>query len=81
MTNSDSYDLDPNQYLTTGQAAFELRLSPGTLANWRASPKVTGPRYIKHRRNVYYLKSEIEAYKRKHFKMFSSTEEWRESVS
>lgn len=74
MTVSDIY---PEDCLTTGQAARELQVAPGTLQNWRSQG--TGPTFIKHRRNVYYLKSEIQAYKRKHFCMFNSTAEWKMS--
>ena len=65
-------------YLTTGQAARELRIAPGTLQNWRSQG--VGPKFIKHRRSVFYLKSEIEAYKDKYFQMYSSTTEWKKDT-
>lgn len=66
----------PEDCLTTGQAARELQVAPGTLQNWRSMG--IGPKFIKHRRNVFYLKSEIQSYKREHFCLFSSTAEWKE---
>ncbi len=65
----------PEDLLTTGQASRELRVSTGTMQNWRY--KGEGPKFIKHRRNVYYLKSEILAYKRKYFGCFGSTAEYK----
>ena len=74
----DNQCLKPENLLTTGEAARELDLATGTLQNWRSSGQ--GPAYIKHRRSVYYLQSEIERYKSEHFKAFSSTREWKESL-
>lgn len=74
MSNTPPFS--PNDFLTTGQAAWELQIAPGTLQNWRSQG--IGPQFIKHRRSVYYLRSEIERYKRKHFMTFSSTTEWKE---
>ena len=68
-------NFDMSEYLTTGQAAFELNYSPGTLQNWRS--KGEGPKFIKHRRNVYYLKSIIQEYKRKNFFLCQSTAEMK----
>ena len=67
-------NFDMSEFLTTGQAASELNYSPGTLQNWRS--KGEGPKFIKHRRNVYYLKSIILEYKRKNFFLYQSTAEF-----
>lgn len=74
---SEQTALDPENLLTTGEAARELDIATGTLQNWRSLGE--GPNYIKHRRSVYYLRSEIERYKREHFQSFSSTREWKMS--
>jgi len=74
LSNSES-DLNPENLLTTGEAARELDIATGTLQNWRSLGE--GPAYIKHRRSVYYLRSEIERYKHAHFLRFSSTQEWK----
>ena len=66
----------PEDCLTTGQAARELQIAPGTLQNWRSLG--IGPKFIKHRRSVFYLKSEIQAYKTKYFCSYNSTTEWKE---
>ena len=76
MSNENGPSIHPEDCMTTGQAARELQIAPGTLQNWRS--KGIGPKFIKHRRNVYYLKSEIEKYKKKYFVSCSSTEEWKE---
>ena len=72
---NDLNQLKPENLLTTGEAARELDLATGTLQNWRSLGE--GPDYIKHRRSVYYLRSEIEQYKRENFQSFSSTTEWK----
>lgn len=76
--NSDdqAFNIYPEDCLTTGHAARELQVAPGTLQNWRSMG--IGPKFIKHRRKVYYLKSEIERYKKENFCLFSSTAEWKE---
>ena len=65
----------PEQYLTTGQAALELSLAPGTLQNWRS--KGIGPKFFKHRHRVYYLKSDLDSYKEDHYIFCNSTADWK----
>lgn len=77
VMNDDNEMIYPEDCLTTGQAARELQIAPGTLQNWRSMG--IGPKFIKHRRNVFYLKSEIQSYKRENFQLFSSTSEWKMS--
>ncbi len=66
----------PPELLTTGQAASELKLAPGTLQNWRS--KGQGPKFRKRGRNVYYHIKEIERYKKEEFCEYGSTSEWKE---
>ena len=68
--------LAPENLLTTGQAARLLDKAPGTLANWRAEGK--GPPFVKYEGSVYYLKNELETYKKRTFLHFRSTKEWKE---
>ncbi len=75
---SNNRFFQPSDYLTTGQASRELCIAPGTLQNWRSQG--VGPKFIKHRRNVYYSRSEIERYKEEHFVLFSSTAEWKDQT-
>ena len=70
-------DINPDECLTTGQAAWELSLAPGTLQNWRSMG--IGPKFFKHRNRVFYLKGDIQAYKEEHFVFYGSTAEWKES--
>jgi hypothetical protein len=42
------------------EAAERLRVSPGTLANWRVSG--TGPRFLKYGRRVVYSEAELDAF-------------------
>ncbi|MFE6530040.1 helix-turn-helix transcriptional regulator [Streptomyces rochei] len=55
-----------DQWLTPRQVAAQLRVHPGTLANWRCMG--LGPRYKKltDRANspVRYRKSDVDAYQR-----------------
>lgn len=67
--------IEPRDCLNTAQAARELNIATGTLQNWRS--KGIGPKFIKHRRNIYYLKSEIERYVRKNFGWYGSTAEYK----
>lgn len=76
MTTPPLQSNQQETYLTTGQASRLLQIAPGTLQNWRSLG--TGPKFIKHRRNVYYAKSEIERYRAESFISFSSTAEWKE---
>lgn len=46
------------------EAAERLRVTIGTLSNWRVQG--AGPRFIKVGRKVLYPLSEIEAYEKKH---------------
>jgi len=48
------------------EAAERLRVSVGTLANWRTSGE--GPRYIKWGRKVLYPVPEIEAFEASHLR-------------
>jgi hypothetical protein len=64
------------RYLTTNEAAEQLRSAPQTLRLWRVLG--VGPRYAKPSRNrVLYAETDLEAYMRE--RTFSSTAE--ESVS
>ena len=50
-------------HLTPKEAADRLRLTVGTLSNWRVSGG--GPRYIKVGRKVLYPLAEIEAFEQR----------------
>lgn len=67
--------ISPDECLTTGQAAYELSVAPGTLQNWRSEG--TGPKFFKHRHRVYYLKGDIQAYKEENFIFCRSTADWK----
>lgn len=49
------------ELLTDDEAAKRLGTSPNTLANWRATGRVTVP-YIKIGRNVRYRAADLEAF-------------------
>lgn len=66
----------PEEFLTSGKAAYELKLAPGTLQNMRSQG--LGPKFTKHRGRVYYHIEDIRAYKQKHFRKYRSTSEWKE---
>ena len=68
--------IHPEDCLNTAQAARELQIATGTLQNWRCLG--IGPKFIKHRRNIYYLKSEIQKYIRENFGCYGSTSEYKE---
>ena len=68
-------NIGPDDCLTTGQAAWELSLAPGTLQNWRSEG--IGPKFFKHRHRVFYLKGDIQAYKEENFIFCSSTADWK----
>jgi len=70
-----SKPIPTDKYLTTGQAARELSLAPGTLQNWRSEG--IGPKFFKHRHRVFYLMSDIQAYKEEHFVFCKSTADWK----
>ena len=72
--NPDEFIKD--NYLTTAQAAYMLNLATGTLQNWRSSG--IGPEFIRHRRRIYYLKSEIYSYIENNVGRFSSTAEYKD---
>lgn len=74
--SSNNAQISPEHYLTTGQAARELSLAPGTLQNWRTEG--IGPKFFKHRNRVFYLKTDIQAYMAEHYIVCRSTAEWRE---
>lgn len=73
--NTDKSHISPDECLTTGQAARELSLAPGTLQNWRTEG--IGPKFFKHRHRVFYLVSDIEAYKKENYIFCSSTADWK----
>ncbi|MEO1305191.1 MAG: helix-turn-helix domain-containing protein [Pseudomonadota bacterium] len=58
--NKKSKKPKKSKYLLAKEAARELRVSPGTLANWRC--KGTGPKWRKHGGTVVYTEEEIERY-------------------
>jgi hypothetical protein len=53
-------------HLLPKEAAARMRVSVGTLANWRTAGE--GPRYIKWGRKVLYPLPEIEAFEQKHLR-------------
>jgi len=53
-----------DETLTPKQTAEILKISSGTLANWRAGR--TGPNYIKFGNRCLYKRSEIERFLREH---------------
>ena len=72
---NNKVSINPKDFLNTAQAAYELRIATGTLQNWRS--KGVGPEFVKHRRNIYYQKSEIAAYIKKSFGLYGSTAEYK----
>jgi hypothetical protein len=48
------------QYLTVPELASRLRMSPGTLANWRF--KGEGPNFLKIGKKILYPIAEVVAY-------------------
>ena len=67
-----------NEYLRPGQAARELNVAVGTLQNWRYQG--IGPKFIKHRRSIFYAVKDILEYKEANFRTFGSTTEWKEET-
>lgn len=60
----------PPSYLTTEEAATEVRLSPRTLEKMRVQGN--GPRFRKHGRRVLYARVDLEAWSANHaFEMTS----------
>lgn len=60
--------------LKPNEAASRLRISPGTLANWRVARqagKPIGPRFIKHGRVILYPETELALFEQAH--LVSST--------
>lgn len=53
-----------NKYLSTGELAQRLKMSKGTLCNWRTARPKRGPNYIKRKDTgrVYYPIVEVEKY-------------------
>lgn len=74
-----SYNTDLPEYISSSLASRILDLAPGTLANWRS--KGLGPKYIKHRHRVYYVRAELERYMAENFLSFSSTAEWKTEMN
>lgn len=72
---NDMAECNPQDWLTTGQAAAFLKLAPGTLQNWRTLGK--GPMFVKHGNNVYYPKDALMDYLYNHRKLYSSTTQWK----
>lgn len=70
--------INPNDLLTTGQAASLLKLAPGTLQNWRTQG--IGPEFIKRRNNVFYPKEAILEFLDRHSRRYKSTKEWKEQM-
>lgn len=52
-----------HRYLNTQEVAERLRLSEGTLANWRTRGE--GPQYVKLGRKVLYAVAEIDDYEKR----------------
>jgi excisionase family DNA binding protein len=52
--------------LTPTEAAKRLRVTTGTLSNWRVQGR--GPVYLKFGRKVLYPLAEIEKFERQHLK-------------
>lgn len=50
--------------LTSSEVAARLRISKGTLANWRTTGE--GPRFIKFGKTILYPESELLKFERKH---------------
>jgi len=81
MTSNDLQstpsDADPlrKKRLTTGQAARELKLAPGTLQNWRSLG--LGPKYMKIRRHVFYLMGDLIDFMNQEVEFYQSTQEWK----
>ena len=75
-TELKSSEITRENCLTTAQAAYLLQIATGTLQNWRSLG--IGPEFIKHRRKIYYLRSEIERYIKENFGCFGSTSEYKE---
>lgn len=76
--SNEETNFAPEECLTTGQAARELCLSPGTLQNWRSEG--IGPKFFKHRHRVFYLISDIQVYKKENYILCSSTADWKEGT-
>lgn len=81
MKNNQNHDVNPSEFtyencLNTAQAAYALQIASGTLQNWRSLG--IGPKFIKHRRKIYYLKTDIDQYIRDNFGCFGSTSEYKE---
>ena len=53
-----------DKMLSTGELAQRLKMSKGTLCNWRTAVPKKGPRYIKRKDTgrVYYRLDDVEEY-------------------
>lgn len=60
MSSEPPKEGTPKKYLLTAEAAQILRVSPGTMANWRY--RGTGPKWRKYGGTVVYPWEEIERY-------------------
>lgn len=61
-TESNHQALTTRPLLTDKEAAAILGLAPETLATWRCTKRVDGPRYVKMGGAVRYPMHEIEAF-------------------
>lgn len=77
MSTFDQSMITRENCLNTAQAAHKLQIATGTLQNWRSQGE--GPRFVKHRRKIYYLRSEIERYIKDNFGSFASTSEYKDN--
>ncbi|WP_373693252.1 helix-turn-helix transcriptional regulator [Desulfobulbus sp.] len=59
-------DFSIRTHLTSQELAERLRMSPGTLQNWRT--KGFGPRYIKFGKHVLYPISIVEQWEKSYLK-------------
>jgi hypothetical protein len=60
MTNTRYLTVPNPQYLTVPELASRLRMSPGTLANWRHRGE--GPGFLKIGKKILYPIAEVQAY-------------------
>ena len=70
---------NPQNWLTTMQAARLLKCAPGTLANKRVRGE--GPPFIKYGGSVFYAKSIIEQHLAQKACLYHSTSEWKNTIS
>jgi|TARA_R100000900_G_scaffold141348_3_gene122380 hypothetical protein len=55
-----------NKVLSTGELAQRLKMSKGTLCNWRTAKPKRGPRYIKRKDTgrIYYRLDDVLEYEK-----------------